>query len=86
LLSQLELTDPGSSERAKVQKQLDGFPRLSYYVNGPGIEGSIGNHWHNADSWPTNIRERTWYLEAAGRLAELPGAETRLFCAISQQK
>eukprot|EP01043_Picozoa_sp_COSAG02_P044570 COSAG02_NODE_3993_length_5942_cov_2.729249_4_plen_69_part_00 len=29
LLFQLELTDPDSTERAKIQKQLDGFPRLS---------------------------------------------------------
>jgi hypothetical protein len=29
LLFQLELTDPGSTARAKIQKQLDAFPRLS---------------------------------------------------------
>ena len=29
LLFQLELTDAGSTERTKIQKQLDAFPRLS---------------------------------------------------------
>ena len=47
--------------------------RCRYYVNGPGIVGSIGNHWHKADGWPTNVIDRTWYLEQGGRLSELPG-------------
>ena len=73
LLFQLQLQPPGSALRKLLQKQLDGFPRLSYYVNGPGIVGSIGNHWHTAQVWPTNIVTRRWYLEAGGRLATLPG-------------
>eukprot|EP01043_Picozoa_sp_COSAG02_P016426 COSAG02_NODE_722_length_18047_cov_5.952803_3_plen_171_part_00 len=42
-------------------------------MNGPGIVGSIGNHWHKADGWPTDVADRTWYLDQGGRLADLPG-------------
>jgi hypothetical protein len=68
----LEVGDPAPAEAARLRAALAATPRLSYYVSGPGIRGSIGNHWHHVQGWPADIAPRDWYLAAGGRLAREP--------------
>ena len=59
--------DPTPAVRHKIATSMDTTPRLSYYLVGPGIQGSFGNQWHHTTSWPATQKQR-WYLADHGKL------------------
>ena len=59
----LRLTEPDSILAATLQRQLDAAPRLTFYLPGPGLPGSLGNYWVQADAFPTPTVQTLYAVE-----------------------
>ena len=59
----LRLTEPDSTLAATLQRQLDAAPRLTFYLPGPGLPGSLGNYWVQADAFPTPTIQTLYAVE-----------------------